>query len=76
MSFGVAAEGFLEDLADAKDRVLQFPHGGSKIGKGARRLLFRRYSYQLIYRVTADEIIGIAVAHLSRRPNYWRRRVT
>ncbi|MEQ1616044.1 MAG: type II toxin-antitoxin system RelE/ParE family toxin [Hyphomicrobiaceae bacterium] len=71
-----AAERFLEELADAKDRVLQFPNGGSRIGKGARRLLFRRHSYQLIYCVTADEIVVIAVAHLSRRPNYWRKRET
>ena len=39
-----------------------------------RRLLVKRFPYQLIYRVEGDEIVIYAVAHQARRPGYcWKR---
>ena len=46
----VAAGEFLDDILEAKARLLQFPRSGPPIGKTARRHLLRRFSYQLIYR--------------------------
>ena len=40
-----------------------------------RRLLVKRFPYQLIYRVEGDEIVIYAVAHQKRRPGYWRKRI-
>lgn len=39
-----------------------------------RRVLVQRFPYQVVYRLTADEIIIVAIAHLKRRPGYWRKR--
>lgn len=33
-----------------------------------------RFPYQLIYRVSADEVHILAVAHYRRRPDYWLER--
>jgi toxin ParE1/3/4 len=38
-------------------------------------LLIKRFPYQLIYRVEADTITVYAVAHLKRKPGYWRDRL-
>jgi len=71
----VAADNFLDDIIEARTRLLQFPRSGPPIGKTARRFLLRRFSYQLIYRVTDDEIVIYAVAHCKRRPRYWNKRL-
>ena len=39
-----------------------------------RRVLVQRFPYQVVYRVTGDEIIIVAIAHLKRRPGYWKNR--
>lgn len=41
---------------------------------GTRKALLRRFPFALIYRAGADEIQVVAVAHLHRRPGYWRNR--
>lgn len=41
-----------------------------------RRVLTGRYPYSIIYLVENEEIIIVAVAHLSRKPGYWLSRVT
>jgi toxin ParE2 len=57
------------------DRLLQFPHAWPPIGRRLRRFLLGRFSYALIYYVDAEEIVIVAVAHLKRRPGYWRKRL-
>jgi toxin ParE1/3/4 len=39
-----------------------------------RRFLLQRFPYGIIYQVKPDEIRVIALAHQSRRPEYWRGR--
>jgi len=36
-----------------------------------RRCLLRRFPYSIVYEILPDEVIVLAVAHVSRRPNYW-----
>lgn len=43
--------------------------------KGAKRLILKRFPYDLIVVERANEAILIAVAHHSRRPGYWRQRI-
>jgi plasmid stabilization system protein ParE len=37
-----------------------------------RRVLVRRFPYQVVYRLRPSEIVIVAVAHLKRRPGYWK----
>jgi plasmid stabilization system protein ParE len=39
-----------------------------------RRILVRRFPYLIVYRVFENDVFVYAIAHTSRRPNYWRRR--
>ena len=39
-----------------------------------RRVLVERFPCQVVYRLAADEIVIVAIAHLKRRPGYWRKR--
>jgi plasmid stabilization system protein ParE len=70
-----AAERFLADIAGAKELLLQFPHSGPPVRGSFRRLLLRIFPYQLVYRVEGDVVRIYAVAHLKRKPGYWRIRV-
>ena len=39
-----------------------------------RRLLVSRFPYQIIYRVRPRKIVVVALAHVKRRPGYWKDR--
>ena len=66
---------FVAAVSVAGKQLQDFPLSGQKIGRGTRRVLIRRFPYQLIYRVEGDEIVIYAVAHQKRRPGYWRKRL-
>ena len=40
-----------------------------------RRALVARFPYQAVYRIRPAEIVIVAIAHLKRRPGYWKNRV-
>ncbi|TMA90118.1 MAG: hypothetical protein E6J77_07075 [Deltaproteobacteria bacterium] len=50
------------------------PELGHRFSRRLRRFLVRRFPYGLLYRVESDQIFIVAVAHLRRRPGYWRGR--
>ena len=64
------------DVNAAEDLLLQFPRSSPPAGHGMRKCLLNKFAYQLIYSVEGDVIRVYAFAHLSRRPNYWRSRVS
>jgi hypothetical protein len=39
-----------------------------------RRILLLGFPYQIVYRLRPAEIVIVAVAHLKRRPGYWKNR--
>jgi toxin ParE1/3/4 len=39
-----------------------------------RRARLNRFPYAVVYRVLPDEIVVVAVQHLKRRPDAWKRR--
>ena len=40
-----------------------------------RRALLAGFPYYVPFQTVGDEILIVAVAHVSRKPNYWRRRL-
>lgn len=70
----LAARAFVTELARAVHRVRESPNRWPRYGSSARRYIFQRFPFSLIYR-TNDEIIEIlAVAHRKRKPGYWKSR--
>lgn len=64
----------LDAVGSAVRDIRQFPNANAPIDQVHRRRLVRVFPYALVYRIEGDTIWIIAVAHSSRRPNYWRRR--
>ena len=44
---------------------------GIEAARSARRFLLSRFPFGIAYRLEADEVVVVAVAHLRRRPGYW-----
>ena len=51
------------------------PLPGKSGSKGAKRLILKRFPYDIVVVERTSEIIVIAVAHHSRKPGYWRKRI-
>lgn len=66
---------FAAAVEDATARALAFPFSGSPASKNSRRVFVRDFPFAVVYRPEPDGILIIAVAHHSRRPEYWHLRV-
>jgi len=56
-------------------QVVRFPHAWQRVEGGCRRYRLRRFPYGLVYRVLGDDVLFVAVMHLSRNPGYWLNRL-
>jgi hypothetical protein len=63
---------FLDEFVHATDRIRSWPEAWPKVSKRSRRCRFSRFPYGVIYEIRNEEILVIAVAHLARRPRYWK----
>ena len=68
-------EAFLIEVLSTADRIARFPEAWHSLGEGIRRCRLSRFPYGLIYTIDNDAILVLAVAHLHRRPDYWRDRL-
>ncbi|MBX3707368.1 MAG: type II toxin-antitoxin system RelE/ParE family toxin [Pseudomonadales bacterium] len=71
---GVAAR-FAAAVEEATARAVAFPLAGSPVSRQIRRVFVKHFPFALVYRPDEGEIIVIALAHLSRVPEYWLARV-
>ena len=66
---------FFDALLGTIDRLAEIPEAGSSFRTlDARRMLVAGFPYQIVYRISAEEIRILAFAHLRRRPGFWRHR--
>ncbi len=70
----VHAAGLETEVARVVDLLLRLPELGTRGIRNTRSMPLRRYPYSVRYRVEADLIRILAVAHHSRRPGYWKKR--
>jgi plasmid stabilization system protein ParE len=68
-------DAFLIEVITAADRIVRYPDAWHLLEQGIRRCRLTRFPYGLIYAVEGDDIIVLAVAHLHRKPDYWRDRL-
>lgn len=68
---------FLNEVNGAIKRIHSFPYACVEIEDGIRRCLVKRFPYGVIYGLDMDQerLVIIAVAHLHRKPGYWKDRV-
>ena len=67
---------FQTEIQRAISTILEAPERFQRISPSTRRCRIDRFPYRLIFTVNNDEIVILAVVHSSRRPNYWKRRLT
>ena len=65
---------FVEAIERAFERVGTTPLAGAPLGGPYRRWLVVGFPYAVIYRSDRTPVRVVAIAHLRRRPEYWRGR--
>ena len=71
--FERAVDAALDLLEDEIVPLTTMPGVAGK--QGAKRLLLRRFPYDVVVRERIGESVVVAFAHQSRRPGYWRARL-
>jgi hypothetical protein len=66
---------FAEEIYATITRIIQYPDAWSTLSKNSRRCLANRFPYGVVYQVKSRSLRIIAVAHLHRRPGYWKERL-
>jgi plasmid stabilization system protein ParE len=61
---------------ESQQRIERYPHWGTEIRPGVRRTLIKKFPYAIIYAIAGHDLVIYAVAHLHRRPGYWRDRLS
>jgi plasmid stabilization system protein ParE len=60
----------------AEEDIIAHPQAWRSVGKPYRRKLLQKFPYGLVYHEVAEDWIEIvAVMHLHRQPDYWRKRL-
>ena len=67
-------ENFLAETAHAVADISESPERWPYFLLNARRRLFNRFPYSIVYVVQADRIYILAIMHQRRRPGYWKKR--
>ena len=67
---------FFDAVAATLSLIETNPEIGTKISADGqtRRALVARFPYQIVYRLRPTETVIVAIAHLRRRPGYWKNR--
>ena len=63
------------EVLRAEHLISQFPESAPEIRPSIRKHLLQKFRYSLIYSRENDGVLILAVAHQSRRPEYWVDRV-
>lgn len=66
---------FAAAVEEAMVRAVAFPFTGSPASKNTYRVFVKDFPFALVYRPDEGGIVIFAVAHHSRRPEYWQPRV-
>ena len=69
-----AKSAFLDEFEVAVARMREAPMRWPTYRHGTRKVRLRRFPFALVYRVGVEELHVVAMAHLHRRPGYWRAR--
>lgn len=64
----------IAEITQATHALAAYPRVGRRFSRRLRRVLVRRFPFSLLYRIESDEVLIVAVAHVRRRPGFWRRR--
>lgn len=67
---------FLTEVLAGLERIAEHPAAWHGYSKRTRRCQTRRFPYGIVYVISARAILVVAIAHLHRKPGYWKNRLT
>ncbi len=62
---------FIEEVDEAINLIISFPHAWSKVGTKLRKYVLKRFPYVIFYKPYDDHIVISAIAHQHRNPSYY-----
>lgn len=71
----IVAQSFFEELRIAERQVQENPETWGVYEQECRIYRLRRFPYGVVYQQRENYILILAVAHLHRKPGYWKHRV-
>jgi plasmid stabilization system protein ParE len=66
---------FYAEVRNTVDRIVAYPEAWSPVSENTRRCRTKVFPYGVIYQVREDGILIVAIAHLHRKPEFWRERL-
>lgn len=66
---------YLSEVERAVHAIATSPDSWPILEHNLRRRLVRRFPFCVLYKVDPEAIVIIAVAHLRKKPGYWRKRM-
>jgi len=64
---------FAIEVTSAILRILDFPNAWPLLDAEVRRCLINRFPFAVLYSVEQENVLILAIMHLNREPNYWKR---
>lgn len=62
---------FIDEINKGFKQIGKHPEAWPLIDEGVRAYQIKRFGFRIIYCVTSDEVIVLAVCHCARQPRYW-----
>ncbi len=63
---------FYAEIKNTVDRIIAFPEAWYPLSENTRRCRTKIFPFGVIYQIRKDEILILAVAHLHKKPDYWK----
>lgn len=77
--YEASVSGLGDRFADEAGRVvgllLEHPELGARIDNDLRHFVLARFPFSVVYAIAGDLLYIVAIAHGSREPEYWKRRI-
>lgn len=67
---------FTDEIESAIRSIIEDPERWSFLEQDIRRCRTKRFPYGVLYTIETDIILIIAIIHCSRKPGYWRTRIS
>ena len=68
-------DAFLLEALKVFDLIQQYPYAWHQLDEGIRWCRLNRFPYTIVYAASDAEILVLSVAHMHRKPKYWKDRV-
>lgn len=65
---------FVDQVRRTISLIAEYPRASRVVRSGLRTRSVARFPYRIYYRVSAEELVVVAVGHRRRRPGFWRMR--